>query len=98
MQAAPIDRLPSISRRDYRRSAAEKAGRGGDGLYDDSVLTLAKELRSEGVMADYLHPPEERSPTRVGLSAGFMAHTILVGDSWGNKWGNMPHGFQPIST
>lgn len=37
-----------------------RLGPAGEGLYDDSVLTLAKDLRAEGVSADYLHPTEER--------------------------------------
>jgi hypothetical protein len=37
-----------------------RLGPEGEGLYDDSVLTLAKDLRAEGVSADYLHPAEDR--------------------------------------
>jgi hypothetical protein len=32
----------------------------GKGLYDDSVLTLAKEFRSIGVQASYQHDPDSR--------------------------------------
>lgn len=32
----------------------------GKGLYDDSVLTIAKELRSTGVRARYQHDPDSR--------------------------------------
>ncbi len=31
-----------------------------DGLYDDSALTLAKELRKDGVTAEYQHGPGSR--------------------------------------
>jgi hypothetical protein len=37
-----------------------RLGPEGEGLYDDSVLTLAKDLRAEGFSADYLHPAEDR--------------------------------------
>jgi len=46
----------------------------GIGLYDDSVLTLAKALRAEGASADYQHDREhrnwigERSATVIVLS------------------------------
>jgi hypothetical protein len=63
MKALPIDPPPidlpdeiTVDLLILPRKLAED----GDGLYDDSVLTLAKELRSEGVTADYLQPPEER--------------------------------------
>lgn len=59
MQAAPVDLLPDEITVDLLILPRELA-EDGDGLYDDSVLTLAKEFRSEGVTADYLHPPEER--------------------------------------
>ncbi len=32
----------------------------GQGLYDDSVVTIAKELRAAGVTADYQHGPDSR--------------------------------------
>jgi hypothetical protein len=63
MKASPIDPPPidlpdeiAVDLLILPRKLAED----GDGLYDDSVLTLAKELGSEGVTAEYLHPPEER--------------------------------------
>jgi hypothetical protein len=63
MQAAPID-PPPIGLPDEITVdlliLPRKLDEDGDGLYDDSVLTLVKELRAEGITADYLHPPEER--------------------------------------
>src|ERR1700761_3482344 len=37
-----------------------RLGPEGEGLYDDSVLKLAKDLRAEGFSDDYLHPSEDR--------------------------------------
>ncbi len=34
---------------------------GDRGLYHDSTVTLAKELRAQGITADYQHPPELRT-------------------------------------
>jgi hypothetical protein len=34
-------------------------------------------------------------PTSLGHFADFVVSGAIC---WGNEWGNMPHGFQPIST
>jgi hypothetical protein len=63
MTAKPID-PPSISLPEEIGVDAlllpRKLGEDGMGLYDDSVLTLVKELRAAGATADYQHAADAR--------------------------------------
>ena len=57
----------------------------GTGLYDDSVLTLAKALREEGASADYQHDREHRN--WIGeREAATIALTILLGIASNAGW------------
>jgi hypothetical protein len=52
--------LPSDFGDDDAIVLPREIGEDGHGLYDDSVLTIAKEFRSQGVHASYQHDPESR--------------------------------------
>jgi hypothetical protein len=57
----------------------------GTGLYDDSVLTLAKALRAEGVSADYQHDREHRN--WIGeRDAGAIALAVVLGIASNAGW------------
>jgi hypothetical protein len=68
----------------------------GNGLYDDSVITLAKELRAAGVNATYQHDPSSRrwigekhvDPLVLDIIAGFITNagwTAMVAMIAGRK-------------
>jgi hypothetical protein len=57
----------------------------GSGLYDDSVLTLAKALREEGASADYQHDREHRN--WIGeRSATAIVLTVVLGVASNAGW------------
>lgn len=59
----------------------------GRGLYDDSVVTLAKEIRAAGVTADYQHDADSRKwigekhvdPLVLDIIAGFITNAGWAG-------------------
>lgn len=71
----------------------------GRGLYDDSVVTVAKELRAAGTSADYAHTPDARQwigekgvdPIVLSLIVGIAANAgwaglrALVGRAGSNR-------------
>jgi hypothetical protein len=57
----------------------------GIGLYDDSVVTVAKELRAAGTSAEYAHGPEARE--WIGeKSVALIALSLIVGIASNAGW------------
>lgn len=60
----------------------------GRGFYDDSVVTLAKELRAQGISAVYAHEPDERE--WIGeKSASTIALALVVGVGSDAGWSGL---------
>jgi hypothetical protein len=90
--AAPDIALPSHVDGDVLLLPREVDDR-GRGLYDDSVITLAKEFRAEGITAEYQHDADSRA--WIGeQSVTVIAVSVILGIVSNAGWAAMCRVFR----